>query len=134
VALEAAGFRGFVIVERIDGSPLSEADRERLATILAGLPVKAVPEASSTNAKIRDVSGKAPTNKVKTWFTLREYAYLSGETYRAVVKQRQRGTLPVPASRKGKQWVIYFAALVGGAPELWASIVTKFQLENRGKS
>lgn len=68
------------------------------------------------------------------WLTLSEYAHLTGETYDAVAKQRQRGTLPVPARRKGRLWVVYFVDLQAGASDLWASIVEVSRMKNRGKS
>lgn len=71
------------------------------------------------------------TGKVKVWYTLREYAALTGENLHTVRKQRARGQLP--AQRKGQVWVIYLDDLASMQPSLWASLQRKGALEKTGK-
>lgn len=59
------------------------------------------------------------------WYTLREYAELTGQTMRAVQGQATRGTLPI--ARLGKKTngrkIILTARLAADYPDLLASIL-----------
>lgn len=75
------------------------------------------------------MSGK--DGKANAWFTLREYATLTGEHIDAVRSQCRRGRLP--AEKKGEVWVIYLSALKARCPSLWESLLQKKIADNAGK-
>lgn len=67
---------------------------------------------------------------LKPWYTLREYAYLTGENFETVKKQATRGKLKT--IKKGGRRVVTLSHLQESAPEMWASIVLRLQVMAAG--
>lgn len=67
--------------------------------------------------------------ELKAWYTLAEFAEMTGQKLETVRTQRKRGH--IPARRYGHKWIIYLDELRRNAPELWASIMTVDQFRNR---
>jgi hypothetical protein len=59
--------------------------------------------------------------QLKPWYTLAEYARLTGEPLSTVKDQATRGTLHT--SRRGKKRVIYLSHLMAENPDLYNSLV-----------
>lgn len=58
--------------------------------------------------------------ELKAWYTLREYAEMTGENIETVRSQNKRGTLPT--SLKDGRWVIYLDSIAAERPDLWGSL------------
>ena len=68
---------------------------------------------------------------IKPWYTLREYADMTGTPIGTVRRQADRGTLQ--AGREGGRRVIYLATVQAQNPERWASIVLALQVNRLGE-
>ena len=64
-----------------------------------------------------------PKPRLKEWYTLSEYATLTGQTLKAVRHQADRGTLPTQKMTGAKKsWrVVYLATVAVEKPDLFAS-------------
>jgi hypothetical protein len=67
--------------------------------------------------------------RVKPYYTLSEYAALTGATLRSVQRRADRGTLAT--GRVGKYRVVYLVQIQAENPDLWASIALALQVAGK---
>lgn len=66
--------------------------------------------------------------EVKAFYSLKEYAILTGQTLKAVQHQADRGVLRTGRVPGKKMRVVFLSQLKGEHPDLWASLATASQV------
>jgi hypothetical protein len=69
---------------------------------------------------------REPTTKLLAWYTLAEFASMTGRPLRQIRGMAERGTLRT--SKLGKVRVIYLTQLQAEEPDLWAAITHRLQI------